>query len=68
MFASLDFTQPNFPTYNKSAADDFESILEKIVENNVGKGEISYHELFLFLLQQCFQKTSAACAANVVCT
>ena len=64
-----------FPTYNKSAADDFEKsrkingnsfemkvyILNK-VENITAKGEITHYEQFL-LFQQCFQKSSAANAS-----
>ena len=62
-----------FPTYSKSAANDFDIIQEKThkvfksvgiitekkVANIMARGEIARFEQFL-LLSECFQKSSAA--------
>ena len=60
---------PLFPTYNKSAADDFDNIwtrklkmsintaviIEKRGENIVAKGEIAYTHLFIYISSACFR-------------
>ena len=77
LFNTISDYSTHFPTYNKSAADDFKNVYSKIwkisiivglitnkkIENFVSKGEIARFEQFL-LLSQYFQKSSAAYAST----
>ena len=69
----------DFPTYNKSAADDVENILATLMEMSINKGTINWNKIeninakgeiacfeqFL-LFSQCFQKSSAEEASKSV--
>ena len=60
----LPYTKP-FPTYNKSAADDFENLHAKTRKISINEGiikensEIACFEQFP-ILSQCFQKSIVA--------
>ena len=57
-----------FPTYSKSAADDFNNVNKVLkvsnrVENIVAKGEVAHYEQFL-LFPKCFSKV--VCSIGVI--